>query len=94
MTATQLAVEVHYEKHSDGRFYIYSYDVPGLRLAGMDFDALQDDLDPVVKELLSRNMGIEVDTLRWVPTPEDVKRHLSRPDPQGAAIYVASMKAA
>jgi hypothetical protein len=94
MTATQLAVEVQYRKHSDGRIYIDSYDVPGLHLAGTDLDALHEDLDPVVKELLFRNMGIEVESLHWVPTPEEVKRQLSRPDPEGTAIYVASMKAA
>ena len=90
---TDIAIEVFYEKHSDGRYYIKSLDVPGLHLAGTDFDALQSDLDPVVKDLMIHNMGFTVESVTWVPSPSEAKKLLDRPQ-SGRATYIAKVKAA
>ena len=90
---TEFKIELSYEKKNDGRYYIGSADVPGFRLVGPDLEALQRDLDSVVKDLLFHNNGISVDTLRWVPTLEEVQRRLDKPA-EGTATYVASVKAA
>jgi hypothetical protein len=90
---TEIRVEIQYEMHADGRYYIRSTDIPGFHLAGADFDALQRDLDPVVKDLLLHNLGFEVESLRWVPSPDDVKQHFSKPH-GGKATYIASIRAA
>lgn len=88
----EVSIEIEYERHSDGRYYIRSRDLPGFRLAGTDIDALQRDLDPAVKDLLLYNMGFEVDRLRWVPTPEEAKRALRKPVGEGKTTYVARLK--
>jgi len=90
----ELSIVLHYEKHSDGRYRIRSESLPGFRLEGPDIDALQRDLNPVVSDLLLHNMGFEVESLRWVPSPEDVKKHLQRPALDGIVTYVALLKAA
>ena len=90
----EISIEIFYEKHSDGRYYIKSHDLPGFRLEGTNLKALQDDLDSVVKDLLKLNSNFIVDTLRWVPSPEDAARQLENPEPEGKAIYVARAKAA
>lgn len=89
----EISINIEYEKHADGRYYIRSFDLPGFRLAGTDLDALTRDLDAVVKDLLRLNMGFEVESLRWVPSVEDAKLHLSAPT-TGKATYIASLKAA
>jgi hypothetical protein len=90
----QFKIELSYEKKSDGRYYIGSKDVPGFRLIGSDLDALQRDLVPVVKDLMFHNKGITVESLRWVPTLEEVKAQLDKPQPKGMATYIATVKAA
>lgn len=90
----EISIELRYEKHSDGRYYVRSFDLPGFRLAGPDLDALQADLDQVVTDLLLHNAGFVVEALRWVPSIEDVKLHLQKPGPEGKATYVASGKIA
>jgi hypothetical protein len=44
--------------------------------------------------LLLHNLGFEVESIRWVPSPDDVKRKLSRPALDGIVTYVAQLKAA
>lgn len=89
-----IALEIFYEKHSDGRYYIKSNDVPGLHLAGTNFSALQSDLDVVVKDLLLHNLGFAAESVTWVPSPDDAKQMLDRPSPEGRATYIARVKAA
>ena len=62
-----IAVELRFERHDDGRFYIHSPDLPGLHLAGMDPDALRKDLDPVLRELLGGNANIGIERLHFFP---------------------------
>lgn len=88
--STQISIELVYERHSDGRYYVHSDDVPGFRMAGSDIDAIQADLNAVVSDLLRLNSGFVVTELVWVPSLEDVKRHLQKPPPEGKVRYVAS----
>jgi hypothetical protein len=90
----EISIQLHYEKHSDGRYHIRSLEIPGFRMAGMDLDALQRDLDEVVKDLLLSNSGIAIESIRWVPSLEDVRTQLDHPRPEGKATYVATLKAA
>ena len=95
MAITQdFRIVLSYEKHSNGRYYVHSQDIPGFRLVGPDLDALQRDLDSVVIDLFRENLDIEIESLKWVPSLEDVKRHLERPEPEGTFTYIARMKAA
>jgi hypothetical protein len=59
-----------------------------------NIDALQRDLNPVVSDLLLHNMGFEVESVRWVPSPEEVKQHLQRPATDGVVTYLVTYKAA
>jgi hypothetical protein len=89
--ATQeIRVELTYERHSDGRYYVTSNDIPGFRMAGTDIDAIHADLDEVVSDLLRLNSNFVVEELRWVPSLDDVKHHLAKPGPEGRALYVVS----
>ena len=88
--STEIAIELIYERHSDGRYFVHSDDVPGLRMAGTDINAIQADLNEVVSDLLRLNSGFVVTELRWVPSLEDVKRHLHQPPSEGKARYVVS----
>jgi hypothetical protein len=90
MTTQEISIELIYERHGDGRYYVRSDDVPGFRMAGADLDAIQADLNEVVSDLLLHNSGFEVQELRWVPSLEELKRHLQKPGPEGRARYVAS----
>lgn len=90
----EISIVLQYEKHPDGCYYIRSNSLPGFRLAGPDIDALQRDLNPVVTDLLLHNMGIEVESIRWVPSPDDVKQQLQKPSGDGVVTYVAQLKAA
>jgi hypothetical protein len=86
----EISIEMVYERHSDGRYHVTSEDVPGFQMVGMDIDAIQNDLDEVIKDLLRYNSGFVVEQLRWVPSLEDIKHHLQKPNPEGKARYVAS----
>jgi len=94
MTQTELMVEIIYEKRDGGRYFLRSQDIPGFRLEGADFEKIQADLTPVVIDLLEHNMGFSVESLRWIPSPEEVRLHLDRPQQEGRARYVAKLKAA
>jgi hypothetical protein len=85
---------MHYEKHPDGRYRIRSESIPGFRLEGPDIDVLQRDLNPLVRDLLLHNMGFEVESVRWVPSPEEVKQHLQAPGKAGIVTYVVEYRAA
>jgi hypothetical protein len=91
--AQELSIVLHYEKDSDQRYRIRSETLPWLHLEGPDIDAIHADLDEVVSDLLLHNMGFEVESLRWIPSPEDVKRHLQSPT-EGTATYIARLRAA
>ena len=84
--AREISLLVEYERHSDGCYFIRCESLLGFRLAVPDIDALQRDLNTVVSDFLLHNMGFEVESIRWVPSPEDVKRHLVRPSPEGSVI--------
>jgi len=90
----EVSIVLEYEKHGDGCYYIRSNSIPGFRLQGPDFDALHRDLNPVVTDLLRHNMGMDVESIRWVPSPEEVKQHLHRPADSGTVTYVAQVKVA
>jgi hypothetical protein len=90
MATQEISIEMIYERHADGRYYVTSAEVPGFRMAGPDIDAIQGDLDEVVRDLLFHNAGFVVEELRWVPSLDDVKRHLQKPGPDGKARYVVS----
>lgn len=89
----EISLQLQYEKRG-GRFYINCPDLPGFRLAGADLDALQADLPTVIKDLLWHNLKIIADKLRWVPSLEDVAKHLKKPEPEGSATYVVKVKRA
>jgi len=93
-TPQEMSIILNYEKHPDGCYCIHSEALPWLRMANPDIDALHRDLDPVVKDLLLHNMGFEVESIRWIPSPEDIKKHLQHPSGQGVATYVAKLKVA
>jgi hypothetical protein len=43
-----------------------------------------------VTDLLRLNSGFFVEDLHWVPSLEEVKRHLHKPVPEGRTVYIAS----
>jgi hypothetical protein len=92
--AEEMSIVLHYERDAHLRYKIRSESLPWLHLEGTDIDALQRDLNPVVSDLLRHNMGFEVESIRWVPSPEEVKRHLQQPSTEGTVTYVARLKAA
>jgi hypothetical protein len=89
----EISIVVRYERHPDGCYYLRSDTLTGFRMEGPDIDALQRDLDPIVSDLLLHNHGFEVESIRWVPSPDEVKQHLERPS-SGVVTYVARLKAA
>jgi len=97
--AREFRLRLFFERRADGRFYVRSPDLAGLHLAGSDFEKIQDDLEPVIKELLFYNLDFVADKIRWVPSFDeaigDIKRSLSPPVDQPAeAIYVITGRAA
>jgi hypothetical protein len=90
MATQEIHVELLYERHSDGRYYVSTNDIPGFQMAGLNIDAIQSDLNDVVKDLLFYNSGFKVEELRWVPSLDEVKLHLDRPVPEGKVHYVIS----
>ena len=90
MAPQQIKIELKYERLRDGRYFVTSDDVPGFRMAGTDLDAIQKDLDEVVKDLLRLNSKFIVEELTWVPSLDEAKRHLQKPGPDGRALYIAS----
>lgn len=90
MASQQIRIELKYERRSDGRYFVSSDDVPGFSMVGTDIDAIQKDLDEVVKDLLRLNSNFLVEELKWVPSLDEVLRHLKTPTPDGRALYIAS----
>lgn len=91
----EFAIELLFEKRSDGRYHVHSPNVPGLHLAGFDLKALCDDVEPAVKHLLQHNAKIEADEVRWVPTIEEVRQRFETPaQGDGKATYLVKLKAA
>jgi predicted RNase H-like HicB family nuclease len=75
------AVELLFDKRTDGRFHVHSPSVPGLHLAGPDLEAIRGDIEPVLKDLLYHNSKMIVDRIEWVPSLEDVVKRMSHPSP-------------
>lgn len=94
MPTQEIAVELTYERHGDGRYYVTSENIPGFQMAGTNIDAIQADLNEVVSDLLRLNSNFLVEEVRWVPSLDDVKKHLVKPGPEGRVVYVVSGKLA
>lgn len=90
MATQEIRVDLLYERHADGRYYVTSKDVPGFRMAGSDIDIIQADLNEVVMDLMRLNANFVVEEMHWVPSLEEVKKHLQKPGPEGRATYVLS----
>jgi hypothetical protein len=88
--AVQIPIDLLFERTSDGRYRVTSDDIPGFYMAGDDIDAIQGDLNEVVSDLLRLNSGFLVSDIRWVPTLNDVKKHLEKPPSEGKIRYIAS----
>lgn len=86
----EIAIDLIFERDSEGRYQVRSADVPGFYMAGSDIDAIHGDLNEVVSDLLRLNSGFIVSEIRWVPSIDDVKKHLEKPPTEGKIRYVAS----
>lgn len=87
--AREFSIELLFDKRPDGLYYIHSDVLPGLHLAGDDFDALRRDIEPAVKDLLFHNRKISAEEIRWVPSLDDVQAELEAPSEAGQkATYV------
>jgi hypothetical protein len=75
----EFAIEVQFEKRADGRYYVYSHQVSGLRLGGTDLEAICADIEPAVKHLLKHNAKIDADQVRWDPPFEEIQRQFNQP---------------
>lgn len=71
-TTKEVSVRIQFKRLDEGRCYISSADIPGLHMAGPDIEALNAELETIVKDLLFHNDDIVVDQLRWVPTLDAV----------------------
>jgi len=90
MPVQEIAIELIFERSSDGRYQVNSDDVPGFYMAGENIEAIHGDLNEVVSDLLRLNSGFIVSDIRWVPSIDDVKRHLEKPPLEGKIRYIAS----
>jgi hypothetical protein len=86
----EFRIEIFFDKRDDGRFHVHSPSVPGLYLAGADLDALRADVEPIVKDLLWFNKKIIVDSVRWVPSLDDIVNTLKAP--AGKETFVVTVK--
>ena len=86
----EIAIDIVFEQHNNGRYFVTSDDIPGFRMAGFDIDAIEGDLNAVVCDLLRYNAGFIVSQLRWVPSLEDIRRQVLRPRRHGTVRYVAN----
>jgi hypothetical protein len=75
----EFEIRLVYDRREDGRFHIHSPSVPGLHLSGSDLNRLTVDIEPLVRELLLRNSGVVVDTIKWVPPLEEMMERLHHP---------------
>lgn len=62
----ECAVELRFEKRSDGRTVISSPDLPGLHLVGLDPKALRADIDPAIRDMLRHGSNLAVDSIHRV----------------------------
>ena len=83
MTVREIAIDLVFERSSDGRYQVNSADVPGFYMSGHDIEAIHGDLNEVVSDLLRLNSGFIVSDIRWVPSIDDVKMHLEKPPLEG-----------
>ena len=79
-TASEFSIQLLFDQMSDGRYFIHSPHVPGLRLAGFNLEALRADIEPAVKDLLFHNRNLHVESIRWVPSINEVLEELERPE--------------
>lgn len=80
ITASEFSIQLLFDQKSDGRYFIHSPQVPGLRLAGFDLDALQADIEPAIKDLLLHNRNLTIESIRWVPSIDEVLEELEQPE--------------
>jgi hypothetical protein len=85
----EFAIQLVFDKRLDGRIHVHSPSVPGLHLAGNDLEAIQSDIEPIVKDLLFHNANVVVDRIRWVPSLEDVVRQLATPEPTSKFLMIS-----
>lgn len=71
---TVCAIELRTERREDGRFHVWSPDVPGLHLVGSDAEAIRVDLEPALKDLLKGNFQFDVAGVHLVPNLATVVR--------------------
>jgi len=95
ITVGEFSIELLFDQRSNGRYFIHSPHVPGLRLAGPDLEALCADIEPAVKDLLQRNRKLAVESIRWVPSIDEVLKEFDRPAQIGKkATYLVRLSAA
>lgn len=89
---------VIFERRDGDHFHIHSPDVPGLHLAGRNFDELHKLLETAVKDLFWFNSEIIIDSIRWVPSLADVGKQMTSPDEppsnQERRVYVVEVQRA
>lgn len=90
----KIPIDLIFERGSDGHYRVTSDDVPGLYLAGDDIDAIQNDLDEIVTDLLRHNCDFIATKIQWMPSLNDVKQHLQKPNLEGKVRYIAEGKLA
>ena len=90
--------EVIFERRDGDHFHIHSPDIPGLHLAGRDFDELNKLLETAVKDIFWYNSQIVIDSIRWVPNLAEVSKQMKSPDelPSGEErrVYVVNVQRA
>ncbi len=79
ITTSEFSIQLLFDQMSNGRYFIHSPHVPGLRLTGFNLDALRADIEPAVKDLLFHNRNLDVESIRWVPSIDEVLEELKRP---------------
>ncbi len=95
ITVGEFSIELLFDQRSDGRYFIHSPHVPGLRLAGPDLEALCADIEPTVKDLLQHNRKLAVESIRWVPSIDEVLKEFDLPAQIGKkATYLVRLSAA
>lgn len=72
--------EVIFERRDGDHFYVHSPDIPGLHLAGRNFDELNSLLETAVKDIFWFNSQIIIDSIRWVPNLAEVSKKMKSPD--------------
>ena len=89
---------VIFERRDADHFYIHSPDIPGLHLAGRNFDELHKVLETAIKDIFWFNSEIAIDSIRWVPNLADVSTEMKSPSElpsnQEHRVYVVKVKRA